>query len=100
MNHTLINRLSAHLWATPNGQELAQRLIRIAGDKFADADHVTLTIATDTPTLGDLARATGENTFSPTEVVPYYRLLIRVSPKVLVEVKGPSMVAHVKWEDA
>lgn len=100
MNHTLINRLSAHVWATPNGKELAERIIRIAGNNYPDADHVTLTIATDTPTLGDLARATGENTFSPNEIVPYYRLLIRISPKVLVEVKGPSMVAHVKWQDA
>lgn len=100
MNTTLITRLSAHVWATPNGKELSERIIRIAGNNYPEADEVVMTIATDTPTLGDLARATGENTFSPNEVTPYYRLLIRVSPKVLVEVKGPSMVAQVKWHDA
>ena len=89
MNDTLINRLSAHIWATPNGQELAERIIRIAARNYSECDRALFEIDADNASLGEVARCLGIHVLPPTDEQPRYNYHIKVSIRIMVCVLGP-----------
>jgi hypothetical protein len=89
MNHTLINRLSAHIWATPNGQELAERIIRIAQNNYPECDRVLFEIYTDNASMGEVARCLGIPVLPPNDDQPRYRYLVQSTAHIMVCVLGP-----------
>ena len=95
----ITDQLKGHLWPTAESHELAERLLQIAGRNYPEADSVSLTIETDTRSLGELIRATRGVSIPPDEMQPYYRVHLRTSDRILITVRGPIMAQTVKWQE-